>query len=82
MSELFQIEESLSPRLRWMREHQITVTDRGAHIEPGDQCMETGLPLDRFLAHSPEFPIPMGGDTELEAIEWMAAALNIPLWNE
>ena len=82
MSELFDIEESLSPRLAWMREHGISVEDGGPSFHPGDECELTGKTIYRYQASSPAFPVPLGGDTEMEAIEMMAAALNLKLWNE
>jgi hypothetical protein len=35
MNELFQNEESLSPRLRWMQRHYITIIDDGEDMPPG-----------------------------------------------
>jgi len=34
MNELFQTEESLSPRLRWMQRHHITIIDDGPEVPP------------------------------------------------
>lgn len=83
MNELFHIAPSLSPRLKWMQEHQITLIDRGPTFQPGDECELTGKRLYRYQCESPELLIPcLGGDTELRALEMFAAALSLPLWNE
>jgi hypothetical protein len=34
MNELFDIQESLSPRLRWMRNNHITIVDDGDKVPP------------------------------------------------
>lgn len=87
MSELFPIEETLSPRIKWMRHHQIEVVDSGLDHEPGDQCEITGNRMYRFwafqggkqtktqIAHA-------GGDTEDDAIVALAKKLNLKLWSE
>jgi hypothetical protein len=81
---LFDIPESPSPRLQWLREHQIEIIDGGVCFEPGEECEITGNRLHRFWAmvmnkgqgHE------AGGDTEDEAIVNLARKLNLKLWNE
>lgn len=87
MSDLFPIEETLSPRLKWMRHHQIEIVDSGLDHEPGDECEITGNRLYRFWAFqggkqtNTEIS-EAGGDTEDEAIVALAKKMNIKLWNE
>ena len=87
IDELFQIPETLSPRLRWMREHQIDIVDSGLDHEPGDECEITGNRLFRFWAfqggkQTKTEIAEAGGDTEDEAIVALAKKLNLKLWNE
>lgn len=85
--ELFQIDETLSPRLKWIRENRIEVVDAGIDHEPGDTCPDTGQQLYRYHAFlggkctktSARFG---SGDTEDEAIVDLAKKLNLKLWNE
>jgi hypothetical protein len=84
---LFDIPETLSPRLKWMRNHQIEVIDSGLDHEPGDKCEITGNRLYRFWAfqggkQTKTEIAEAGGDTEDEAIVALAKKLAIPLWNE
>ena len=80
MSELFDIEPSLSPRLKWINEHQFR-THHAPWIEEGPWSAwgpqnETpeGLPMD---------PEACGfGMTEDDAIVDPAKKLNLKLWNE
>ena len=87
MSELFDIKPSLSPRLKWMRHHQIEIVDSGLDHEPGDECEITGNRLYRFWAFqggkqtNTEIS-EAGGDTEDEAIVTLAKKMNLKLWNE
>lgn len=75
MSELFDISESLSPRLAWMRKHGIQTLE-------GFDCVDQ-VPV--WAAFPDEADIGKGtacdGDTEMEAIEKLAGRLNIKLWN-
>jgi hypothetical protein len=73
MSELFDIPETLSPRLKWMRKNSMVtafVDDKWlaevAHYRNGILIF-----LDREK-----------GDTEDESIVALAKKLAIPLWNE
>jgi hypothetical protein len=67
--ELFQIPETLSPRLRWMREHQVTTTKEA---EPSGDLWTAWV-----------FPDTSGyGATEDDALADLAKKLSIPLWNE
>ena len=84
--ELFQIDESLSPRLRWMRENRIELVDSGLDHEPGDECEITGNRLYRYWAfqggkQTKTEIAEAGGDTEDEAIVALAKKLNLTLWN-
>ncbi len=66
---LFDLPDSPSPRLRWLREHQVTTTKEA---EP------TG---DLWTAWV--FPDTSGyGATEDEALADLARKLNVKLWNE
>lgn len=87
MSELFPIEETLSPRIKWMRHHQIEVVDSGLDHEPGDQCEITGNRMYRFWAfqggkQTKTQIAEAGGDTEDDAIVALAKKLNLKLWSE
>ena len=88
---LFDIPETPSPRLKWMRNHQIEVIDSGLDHEPGEECEITGNRLYRFWAvkddtvegrESSVGHHEAGGDTEDEAIVNLACKLNLRLWNE
>lgn len=78
--ELFEVEESLSPRLAWMQKHKIR-THHAPWVEEApwsawhpDNESEEGLPMD---------PEACGyGMNEDEAIVDLAKKLNIKLWNE
>lgn len=65
---LFDIPETLSPRLAWMREHGIEVT-------------ENTLTGTGHLAFMPQNGCAFG-DTEDEALIALAIALKIKLWNQ
>lgn len=87
MSDLFPIEETLSPRLKWIRNHQIEIVDSGLDHEPGDECEITGNRLYRFWAlqggkQTKTEISEAGGDTEDEAIVSLAKKMNLKLWNE
>ena len=84
---LFDIPETPSPRLKWMREKSIEVVDSGIDHEPGDECELTGNQLYRFWAlqtckRTKTESASAGGDTEGEAIVALAKKLNLKLWNE
>jgi hypothetical protein len=67
MTELFQTEETLSPRLQWMIRHQI-----------GTQHFPNNTP--EWVAFHAEDSA--AGDTETEAISRLAQLLNLPFWNQ
>lgn len=81
---LFEIEESPSPRLNWLRRHGIHITDNGNDYKPGEEDEITGERLYRYWATC--FSIPSkpeaGGDTEDEAIVSLAKIIPLKLWNE
>ena len=84
---LFDIPESPSPRLQWLRKHQIDIIDSGIELEPGEECYITGKRLYRYWAfqggkQTKTEIAEAGGDTEDEAIVNLAKKLSIPLWNE
>jgi hypothetical protein len=66
MNELFQTEETLSPRLRWMRNNHITIVDDGVD----------GVPMNkRYRAKHGMASIATGRD-EIDACINAAAALK------
>lgn len=83
MSELFNIEETPSPRLVWMRLHKIR-THRSPSIPEGEEPWVAWLPEDEH--DDTGIPIDMEscglGETEDEAIVALAKLKNIPLWNK
>ena len=84
---LFDLPETPSPRLNWMRENKIEVVDSGLDHEPGDECEITGNQIYRFWAfqsgkRTKSEISEAGGDTEDEAIVNLAKKLNLKLWNE
>jgi hypothetical protein len=66
--ELFQIPETLSPRLRWMREHDIRI-----HRDSEEPHEFTAWTLPDVSGY---------GATEDEALADLARKLNVKLWNE
>ena len=84
---LFDIPESPSPRLKWMRDNQIRIIHNG-DVSPGDED-EWGNRLSPFCATKSKpgnlvfaDHVTGWGDTEDEAIVELAKKLSIPLWNE
>lgn len=74
MSELFEIPETLSPRLEWMRKHGIEVMDDAFDAFEG---------RDRWIAFlGPDPGVNEYGETKDEALARLAARLEIKLWNE
>lgn len=87
MNELFTIEESKSPRLRWMETHGIQVADSGIDHEDGDECEITGNQCYRFWAFiggkiTKSESMQAGGHTEADAVFALAEKLQLRLWNE
>ncbi len=80
MSELFNIPETLSPRLRWMEKHGITIEDGGIDHDDGDECEITGNQCFRYYAICGEQAA--GGHTKDDAIIALAIKLQLRLWNE
>jgi hypothetical protein len=80
MSDLFEIPETLSPRLRWMQTHGVEVHDSGVDHEDGDECDITGNQCYRYYATCGEQSA--GGHTKDEAIFALAVKLQLKLWNE
>jgi hypothetical protein len=72
MTELFDIPETPSPRLRWMQRHHLTVESiTGEGADNGN----------RYAARHGMTVIGKGA-TEDEALTAAAKSLNIRLWNE
>jgi hypothetical protein len=71
MSELFDIPESKSPRLKWQDEHGIT-------------CIRTELelPENAWQAMHADTQAITRGPTAEDALTSLALKLNIRLWNE
>ena len=68
MSDLFNMPATLSPRLKWMQAHGITV-------------QRTHYDVDPFRAYVGAQQIGKG-ETEDAATVAAAKSLNLPLWNE
>lgn len=71
MSDLFELPESLSPRLKWMREHGLSLVPGYNH---DDEEEIVGVYRGEKLISE--------GITELEALSNAARKLNLKLWNE
>ncbi len=88
MTELFSIPEHLSPRLKWMERHEVTIHKSGhAEIvesgEGGDWYPFTIYSGRVFDEHGNHLYPPCGeGITEDEAFANLAKALKVRLWNE
>ncbi len=83
MSELFDIETSLSPRIKWMRENRIETRE----CEVQSYFFDRLRPTVKWLAwqsgkKTKTQSLHGWGDTEDEAIVALAKKLSIPLWNE
>lgn len=73
MSELFEIEPSLSPRLKWIREHEIMITKiTDCAYDP---------PKISYRA-SKQVAIAAEGEGSDDAVINLAKKLNLKLWNE
>lgn len=82
--ELFQLQPTLSPRLKWIAEKQVRT-----HEHPqSDPPWSAWLPSQDYGptwsgCYDPSQESDVGhGDTEDEAIVALALKLSIPLWNE
>jgi hypothetical protein len=71
MKELFEIDESLSPRLKWMRRHHISVSDESNSASPDK----------RFVARHGMTVVASASD-ELTACRNAAIALKVRSWEE
>lgn len=84
--ELFDIQPSLSPRLKWLERHNLVVEDNGPQFKPGDQD-EGGWTLYRYVAHHVSQAAPFAdhltgwGDTEIEACENLGRKLGLTHWS-
>ncbi|MGC4017511.1 MAG: hypothetical protein QM755_23800 [Luteolibacter sp.] len=77
--DLFTVEESLSPCLKWMREHEISI------IEPGADCDQYAAESNAFDENSPDrdtYPETGFGPDEESALIDFARKNRIKLWNE
>ena len=72
MSDLFEIEPTLSPRLEWMKKYGIEVCE--ITPPPGDRPS-----FPKFLA---KHTIIEAAQTEVDAIVSLAKRMGIRLWNE
>jgi hypothetical protein len=77
METLFNLPESLSPKLAWMRKHGVEL-----HYSPPKPA--------NYEAEIPKRPLPDGtprtvkgsGITEMEALSALASKLGAPMWDE
>ena len=81
-ADLFPIDESLSPRLTWMRKHGVVII----HLEPDPDAYDGGS-YKQWKAYVPDHPdryVPgfgdSGADGEDQALENFAMFNNMPLW--
>lgn len=79
MSDLFDIPETLSPRLKWMREHGIVAQFYSLDSMPPKTGWQAWVPMSTENAWPQATAF---GDTEDEAIVALAKKLNLKLWNE
>lgn len=88
MTELFAVEESLSPRLKWIKKHGLRVAfNKRLKTEPEPYEAWTGDKQKAILRQVVEAegiygPFYSIGASEDEALFWMAKANSWPLWNE
>lgn len=68
-----------SPRLRWMKKHCVETLRTG---QGGAESPETGELIFDWYAWRAWEGKRYGGHSEEDAIQEMAAALKLPLWNE
>ena len=82
-STLFDLPECPSPRLRWMKEHEIT-TLHSPQMEEEPWCAYVGVLSDilrECILMETDGRL-CYGDTEQEAVERLARAQGWKLWNE
>ncbi len=77
---LFDIPETPSPRILWMRKHGIEIVDSGIDHDEGDECDITGNQCYRYYATCGEQS--SGGHTKDDAVFALAIKLQLRLWNE
>lgn len=89
MTTLFDLPETLSPRLRWMKEHGfitcfIDVADRpwSAFIPMADQVLTGNKAADLWLHSEKWQPLVGEGNSEDDAIIDCAKKRGLRLWNE
>ena len=92
MTELFEVEESLSPRLKWMQKHKIQVElnkhlAKAKEFEPweawiGDTTRDEACQKQLGEVGDIYGPYYAAGATEEEALFWMAKSNGLKLWNE
>lgn len=79
MKELFDIPEQLSPRLAWMKEHDVH-TYRSPCMEDGDEPWSAWIgDFKTTVAHNDDYET---GETEDEALVKLCKRNNLKLWNE
>ena len=90
MNELFQIEETKSPRLKWLDQHGF-MTHEADHLDEDpwmaiipmeDHKGNIGEIMAEWCGLYEEMGIIGYGNTEQDAIDDCAAKMKIPLWNE
>ena len=77
--ELFHIDESLSPRLAWMRQHRIQTSESDLF-----KLTQHGKPWAAWISGKRTKAVAQytTADTEDEAIIALAKKINLKLWNE
>ena len=75
MTELFDLPETKSPRLQWLEKHGIKVSPSRTHGPSHKHWMA--------YRHDEDFIFASGyGETEDDAIAFLAVKLGLRLWNE
>ena len=88
-TELFNVPIVLSPRLKWLQKHNLTIR-HDPKIKPGDECEVTGETIYPWLVYAGTFPKSgfftgnrdAYGNTEDEALAAWARQHHKRLWNE
>lgn len=87
MNDLFEIPPSLSPRLAWIKKHDLTIR-HDSKIQPDAEDEFSGERLYPFEVFVGKFPGTFAGnrsawgDSEDEALVAWAKSHGIKLWNE